>query len=122
MVRDGFTLIFNGEIYNYIELREELILEGESFRTNGDTEVLLASYRRWGFDCLSRLNGMFVFAIWDRRRGVGREQLFVARDRAGEKPFYYYNDGKKFEFASELKGLRTNGKFDLQALNHYQAF
>ena len=119
---DGdLVIVFNGEIYNYIELREELVIEGESFRTNGDTEVLLASYRRWGFDCLSRLNGMFAFAIWDRRRGAGLEQLFVARDRAGEKPFYYLNDGKRFEFASELKGLRTNRKFDFQGLNHYLA-
>ena len=119
---DGeLVIIFNGEIYNYIELREELVSQGESFRTNGDTEVLLASYRHWGFDCLRHLNGMFAFAIWDKRRGVGREQLFVARDRAGEKPFYYYREGKKFGFASELKGIRTNGKFDFQGLNHYLA-
>jgi asparagine synthase (glutamine-hydrolysing) len=119
---DGdLVIVFNGEIYNYIELRDSLVKEGESFRTNGDTEVLLASYRRWGFDCLSRLNGMFAFAIWDKRRGVGHEQLFVARDRAGEKPFYYLNGGRSFEFASELKGLRTNRKFDFQGLNHYLA-
>jgi len=119
---DGeFVIIFNGEIYNYIELREELLLEGESFRTSSDTEVLLASYRRWGSDCLSRLNGMFAFAIWDKSRGAGREQLFVARDRAGEKPFYYCSEGSRFEFASELKGLRTRGSIDFQGLNHYLA-
>ena len=119
---DGkMVLVSNGEIYNYLELRSELISLGESFKTQGDTEVLLASYRRWGVDCLERLNGMYAFAIWDQRCGVGRERLFVARDRSGEKPFYYRHVAGRFEFASELKGLRTNGGIDLQGLNHYLA-
>ncbi len=119
---DGkLILVFNGEIYNYLELRAQLEDEGVVFRTPGDTEVLLAAYRHWGEDCLQRLNGMWAFAIWDRRRGGGHEQLFVARDRAGEKPFYYRCQSGRFEFASELKGLRTHGEIDLQALNHYLA-
>ena len=112
-------LVFNGEIYNYLELRKELILCGQVFKTKGDTEVLLASYRQWGFACLERLSGMFAFAIWDKRRGIGREKLFIARDRAGEKPFYYHRKGKRFEFASELKSLSTHDKMNFQALNHY---
>lgn len=119
---DGqLILVFNGEIYNYLELREELQREGALFCTAGDTEVLLAAYRHWGEDCLQRLNGMWAFAIWDRRRGSGGERLFFARDRAGEKPFYYRHRRARFEFASELKGLRTDGQIDLQALNHYLA-
>jgi len=123
---DGkLILVFNGEIYNYLELRTQLEAEGVAFLTQGDTEVLLAAYQHWGADCLQRLNGMWAFAIWDRRRGSGREQLFVARDRAGEKPFYYRCQSRRFEFASELKGLRTGlhtgGEVDLQALNHYLA-
>jgi asparagine synthase (glutamine-hydrolysing) len=119
---DGkLVLVFNGEIYNYLELRDKLISLGESFRTQGDTEVLLASYRLWGVKCLDHLNGMFAFAIWDQRHGVGRERLFVARDRSGEKPFYYRHEAGRFEFASELKGLRTKGGIDTQGLNHYLA-
>lgn len=119
---DGqLILAFNGEIYNYLELRDELCREGCLFRTSGDTEVLLAAYRHWGEDCLQRLNGMWAFAIWDRRRGHGGERLFFARDRAGEKPFYYRHRRARFEFSSELKGLRTDGQIDLQALNHYLA-
>jgi asparagine synthase (glutamine-hydrolysing) len=123
---DGkLILVFNGEIYNYLELRVQLEAEGVAFRTHGDTEVLLAAYQHWGADCLQRFNGMWAFAIWDRRRGGGREQLFVARDRVGEKPFYYRCESRRFEFASELKGLRTGlhtgGAIDLQALNHYLA-
>lgn len=119
---DGkLVLVFNGEIYNYLELRDSLISKGESFRTQGDTEVLLACYRRWGYECVNHLNGMFAFAIWDQRDGVGRERLFVARDRSGEKPFYYRHEAGRFEFASELKGLRPNGDIDPQGLNHYLA-
>lgn len=114
-------LVFNGEIYNYLELRAELEALGSRFRTQGDTEVLLAAYRQWGEDCLQRLNGMWAFAIWDRRRGAGHETLFIARDRVGEKPFYYRCHSGTFAFASELKGLRTDELIDLQALNHYLA-
>jgi len=98
----GAEIIFNGEIYNYVELRRELGELGVTFRGESDTEVLLAAYDHWGSECLSRLNGMFAFAIYDPRRSV----LFAARDRFGEKPFYYHSaaDGT-FVFASELKAL-----------------
>lgn len=103
--QDGrYTLVFNGEIYNYIELKE--ILQKEvSFTTNSDTEVLLAAYQTWGEDCLSRLNGMFSFAIWDAQE----KQLFAARDRFGVKPFYYTIQEGTFYFASEIKSLFAAG-------------
>jgi len=100
--RSGCELILNGEIYNYIELREELRAAGVAFHTSSDTEVLLAAYERWGRDCLSRLNGMFAFAIYD----PAARELFLARDRFGEKPLYYHRTpGGTFLFASEIKAL-----------------
>jgi len=100
---DGrLCVCYNGEIYNYIELREELKKEGVAFRTQSDTEVLLAAYARWGEKCLDRFNGMFAFALWDR----SAKRLFVARDRFGEKPLYSAmlpNGG--IAFASEAKAL-----------------
>ena len=97
------AMVYNGEIYNYVELRDELRAAGHHFTSDGDTEVLLAAYAQWGEDCVERLNGMFAFAIWDRH---GR-RLFCARDRFGEKPFYYALDPgrERFAFASEVKAL-----------------
>lgn len=92
---------YNGEVYNYLELRAELEEIGYRFETSTDTEVVLAAYSEWGENCLSKLNGMWAFAIWDRTR----KQLFCARDRFGIKPFYYYWDGKLFLFASEIKAI-----------------
>ena len=92
---------YNGEIYNYLELREELRALGHSFRTSSDTEVLLAAYDQWGPDALARFNGMWAFALVDTRRGI----LLAARDRFGVKPFHYYADDRLFAFASEIKGL-----------------
>ncbi|WP_137679124.1 XrtA/PEP-CTERM system amidotransferase [Aurantiacibacter suaedae] len=96
------AIVFNGEIYNYRELRRDLIALGEQFRTDGDTEVILAAWRRWGPDCVRRLDGMFAFAIYDN----GERTLFLARDRFGVKPLFlaYLADGS-LAFASELKGL-----------------
>jgi len=99
----GLTLVFNGEIYNYRELRDELACLGCAFRTQTDTEVLLQAYATWGAACLRRLIGMFAFAIRDERRRV----LFLARDFFGMKPLYYTRSvgGVDFAFASEIKAL-----------------
>lgn len=99
------TVVFNGEIYNYIELRAELSARGHTFRSAGDTEVLLAAYREWGEDCVRRFNGMWAFAIWDARRRL----LFCSRDRFGKKPFYYLKTASLFAFASEPKALWASG-------------
>ena len=96
-------IVFNGEIYNFPELKAELACHGERFTTQSDTEVLLAAYRRWGKDCLLRLDGMFAFAIYDRLT----RSLFAARDPFGEKPFYYGLFQGCFVFASELKAITS---------------
>ncbi len=103
----GLVIVFNGEIYNYIELREELIEHGHVFRTQGDTEVLLHAYLQWGKDCLRRLNGMWAFLIHDRRRRI----VFGARDRFGVKPLYYFKTPQQILFASEIKGIRVSGVY-----------
>lgn len=97
----GLTIVFNGEIYNFRELRAELERRGYAFRSNSDTEVLLAAYDAWGTDCLSHLNGMFAFALYDARR----QTVFLARDRAGEKPLFYHLAQGTLHFGSELKAL-----------------
>jgi asparagine synthase (glutamine-hydrolysing) len=102
---DRYTITFNGEIYNYIELREELIQQGITFRTKTDTEVLLALYHRYGADCLSRLDGMWALAIWNAET----QELFCARDRFGEKPFHYAQHKNQIYFASEMKALWAAG-------------
>lgn len=96
-----YTITYNGELYNYIELKEELQQKGYSFRTQTDTEVILAAYDCWKEQCLLQFDGMFAFAIWDEQE----QNLFTARDRFGEKPFYYFFDGEQFLFASEMKAL-----------------
>jgi len=98
----AFTITFNGEIYNFAELRAELAACGHRFQTRSDTEVILEAWKKWGEDCVTRLNGMFAFALWDEQAGT----LFLARDRLGEKPLYYTTlpDGS-FAFASEMAGL-----------------
>ncbi|CAB1065066.1 Asparagine synthetase [glutamine-hydrolyzing] (EC [Olavius sp. associated proteobacterium Delta 1] len=96
-----YTVVYNGEIYNYIEIKAELERDNVQFNTSSDTEVLLAAYIHWGSDCLHKLNGMFAFAIWDDQE----KQLFCARDRLGVKPIYFYQDDQQFVFASEIKAL-----------------
>lgn len=98
-------IIHNGEIYNYLEIREELISIGRSFRSNTDTEVILKAYQEWGPGCLAKFNGMWAFAIWDEPN----KTLFFSRDRFGVKPFYYYRDEHIFLFASEIKSLLCYG-------------
>lgn len=103
---DGRLVIaFNGEIYNYLELRRELIQKGHPIHSYSDTEVLLYAYREWGESCVDRLLGMFAFAIWDKQE----KRLFCARDRIGIKPFYYYFDGKNLAFSSEIKSILASG-------------
>ncbi len=100
-----YTIIHNGEIYNYIELREELKKKGYSFHSQTDTEVILAAYDCWQDECVDYFDGMFAFAIWDSTKN----ELFAARDRFGEKPFFYFFDGKQLLFASEMKALWAAG-------------
>ncbi len=105
---DGqLVIVFNGEIYNYIELRDELSAAGYRFRSSSDTEVLLAAYRQWGAGCLGRLNGMWAFVIHDRRRGV----LFGARDRFGVKPLFVHRGKDCWLLASEIKALLASGLY-----------
>ena len=119
---DGrLAIVFNGEIYNFEALRQELSALGHAFRSRSDTEVLLAAWSAWGAGCLPRLNGMFAFAIHDRGDATTPARLFLARDRVGKKPLYYRHDGDGFVFASELKALPGPHAIDLRALNHYLA-
>ncbi|MCC1493269.1 asparagine synthase (glutamine-hydrolyzing) [Cognatishimia sp. F0-27] len=99
--QDRFWITYNGEIYNYIELRDALIDEGARFRTTCDTEVLLAAWRHWGVDCLSRLNGSFAFALWDRET----RELVLARDRFGKRPLFWMRHHGRLWFASEMKAF-----------------
>ena len=98
---ENLVLIFNGEIYNYLELKEELEGLGYKFKTSSDTEVLLTAYREWGETCVEKFNGMWAFAIFDKEK----KKLFLSRDRFGVKPLYYIYDEDKFVFASEIKAL-----------------
>lgn len=118
---DRFTIVFNGEIYNHHEIRDELKKLGHVFKTGTDTEVLLGAYIAWGEACLARLNGMFAFAIYDKGNASVPPTLFLARDRAGKKPLFYALDGKRLEFASELKAISHRGDLSLSALNFYLA-
>lgn len=118
-----YVITYNGEVYNYLEVRRELEAKGERFVSSSDTEVLLAAYKVWGRECVSRFRGMFAFALWDERE----KSLFLARDRCGEKPLFYYRDNRCLAFASELKGLlpllTSRPALDLSVVDmylHYQ--
>ena len=126
---DGrFVVILNGEIYNYRELREQLIAKSHQFRTQTDTEVLLEAWAEWGESCLDRLNGMFAFALWDDRERA----LYLVRDHVGIKPLYYANlpkpdpKGGCFAFASEIKAILASGliraELDLESLHQFLTF
>ncbi len=122
MTKKYATLIFNGEIYNYLEIKKYLLTKGYKFKTSSDTEVLLSSYLHWGEECVKKFNGMWSFAIWDKKK----KKLFLSRDRFGEKPLYYYSNGSQFFFASETKALRklADQKFELneKLLSTYLVF
>jgi asparagine synthase (glutamine-hydrolysing) len=105
-----YVITFNGEIYNFLDLRQELERQGIRFRGTSDTEVLLEAYAQWGPQLLSRLEGMFAFAIWDSLT----QELFLARDRFGKKPLHYVHRANEFLFASEIKALLAAGDFDLE--------
>jgi len=115
-------IVYNGEIYNHLEIRKELEAKGHTFRTRTDTETILHLYEEMGAACVTRLNGMFAFAIWDGRN----RRLFLARDRLGIKPLYCYRDGEKFLFASEIKAILAAEDLelhlDLEALYHYLTY
>jgi asparagine synthase (glutamine-hydrolysing) len=120
---DGALVItYNGEIYNFQNLRVELESKGYAFNSQSDTEVLLHAYREWGEGCVHRLNGMFAFAIWDKRT----RRLFLARDRYGIKPLYYWQDAHTFLFCSEIKSLlkhpAVSVRVNVNALNEYFSF
>lgn len=116
------SIIFNGEIYNFKILRDELISLGHNFRTKSDTEVIIASYKQWNIDCLKKFEGMFAFALYDQKKN----NVFIARDRAGEKPFFYSIINDNFLFASEIKALIKNNKISKKinktSLDCYLAF
>lgn len=104
-VDNRYVIVFNGEIFNYIELRNELKQKGHKFHTDSDTEVTLNAYKEYGEDCLDKLNGMWSFAIWDKHE----KTLFCSRDRYGIKPFYYYRDSNRLIFGSEIKQILSCG-------------
>src|SRR5450759_2838027 len=116
---DSMALVFNGELYNFQGLRQDLLVAGHRFRTQGDSEVLVHAYEQYGHGMLTRLSGMFAFAIWDEKK----RSLFMARDHLGVKPFYYYWDGSLFVFGSELKAIlmhpAVRRDIDLDAISLY---
>lgn len=119
---EELVITFNGAIYNFLELRRELIGLGYPIKTYSDTEVLIYAYKHWGIECLDKLNGMFAFAIHDKAKKI----IFGARDRLGEKPFYYFYNKKDFIFASEIKAILASGavkaSLDNESLHEYLTF
>ncbi len=118
----SIVIIFNGEIYNYRKLRKQLEEKGHRFYTNSDTESIVHLYEEYGIDCVQHLEGMFAFAVWDKKR----QRLFVGRDRLGVKPLYYYHKDGKFVFASEIKVILASGlvpkELDKEAVYHYLSY
>lgn len=116
---DRYVITFNGEIYNHIEIKEELIQKGYKFKSDTDTEVIMASYDLWGKDCLSYFNGMWAFTIFDKYKNI----FFISRDRFGKKPLFYYKDKENFIFASEIKSILANPivkkETNLDFINNY---
>jgi asparagine synthase (glutamine-hydrolysing) len=123
---ENIWIVYNGETYNFPELRTALEKDGHSFKSNSDTEVVLQLYEKYGDDFLTRMRGMFALAIYDKRGGPGHEKLLIARDHLGIKPLLYSGDAHHFVFASELKALLASGlverKIDIEALQALLAF
>lgn len=107
-----YILVFNGEIYNFLDVKNNL--NDYPFKTVSDTEVILAAFLKWGVKCLDHLNGMFAFALWDN----AEKELFIARDRMGVKPLYYFHEGDKFVFASEVRAVKSSGIADFKIDNN----
>ncbi|MBK5189470.1 MAG: asparagine synthase (glutamine-hydrolyzing), partial [Gemmatimonadaceae bacterium] len=122
MTAEDVTIVFNGEIYNYVELREQLIQRGHTFRTTSDTEVILRLYHEYGEACVAQLNGMFAFLLHDRSKNI----VLAARDHFGIKPLYFYSDERKMLFASEIKAILAHGGVNAavnrSSLNDYLTF
>ncbi len=122
MYLDNLTIVLNGEVYNYREIKEELVSKGHSFKSSSDTEVVLHAFKEWGSDCVRRFIGMYAFAIYNS----DTQKITLFRDRAGVKPLYYYFDGQAFIFGSELKVFHQNPLFkkelDFDALGLYMKF
>lgn len=120
--KNRYIIVYNGEIYNYKEIRQELEQCGYKFETSSDTEVVLASYDKWGNSCVTRFNGMWGLAIWDFKNN----RLFCSRDRLGAKPFYYYHENEKIVFGSELKQFIQDSEIDrsldMQFLSAYMYY
>src|SRR5580700_3635609 len=123
------AIVFNGEIYNFQELRKTLEGRGHAFRTHSDTETIVHAYEEWGEDCLRELRGMFTFAIWDARssgtagEGVRRARIFLARDRLGIKPLYYAVADGALLFSSEVRSLLASGRVQPKlSANSLEAF
>lgn len=117
-----YTITYNGELYNYLEIKRELEAKGYQFKTDSDTEVLINAFQEWQTDCLPKLNGMFAFAVWDELE----KTLILVRDRAGIKPLYYAKIGEKFVFASEIKAILASklirAELDFEGLNQFLTF
>ncbi len=118
----GFAIVYNGEIYNFLELKKELEEKGYKFKSKSDTEVILNLYKEYGVECLQKLNGIFAFAILDKKNN----KLFIARDRIGVKPLYYFGNGNKFIFSSDMKSIlkdkEVSRDLDFTSLNYYLRF
>ena len=120
---NNYALVFNGEIYNYQEIRKDLLKKGYEFKTTSDTEVLLNSYIEYGIDCINLFIGMFAFSLNDKLNNI----TYIVRDRVGVKPLYYYRDDEKFIFSSEIKSIlllrdSKKNKLNLDALSSYMSF
>ena len=108
--RGNIWIVFNGEIYNYLSLHDELVKKGHLFKTKSDTEVIVHLYEEYGESCVTKLRGMFAFSIWDAEK----QQLFCARDRFGIKPFFYFADKRRFLWGSEIKTILATEVFNKQ--------